>query len=522
MRYAIYIRVSTDEQAKEGYSIEAQLIKLKAFVVSQDGTLDESCIYIDDGYSAKNMNRPAIKRLFKDAEKKKFDIVLVNSLDRWSRSLKDLLNSIDKLEKLGIYFKSATESIGTTTPQEKLMFNILGSFAQFEREINAERTRMSMMKRFLEGRHNTTAMLGYDFSGKGKDSKLVINGKEAEIVKYIFNTYLKEEIGLKSIAKRLNEKGILTKRGAKWDEKKVYKILINPIYCGYVKYKGEINKGIHQPIISEEVFNLVKAKLKERGKNLNIYKNQRKGKVYPICNHSENLLSGIAYCGICGSLLGKVKGKRWRYYQCNSKKNSRKCELKNVRADILENLVLKKIDELGNNVEEINKIKEEYFTKNQRSIEKIGNEIKELRLEMKELNLKVEKMVNWIMENELTKDESIGILEEINKVKSRLREVQEKVYEKEMELDKLKIDDVIFSQTIDYLKNFRFYYEGKPREEKQLLIKSVIKRVIVYSHKKIELKATLPLFVRKGSHLDVLARPRGDSNPCCRRERPVS
>ena len=68
-----------------------------------------------------------------------------------------------------------------------------------------------------------------------------------------------------------------------------------------------------------------------------------------------------------------------------------------MRADILENLVLKKIDELGNNVEEINKIKEEYFTKNQRSVEKIGNEIKELRLEMKELNLKVEKMVNWIM-----------------------------------------------------------------------------------------------------------------------------
>jgi len=120
--------------------------------------------------------------------------------------LKDLLNSIDKLEKLEIYFKSATESISTTTPQEKLMFNILGSFAQFEREINAERTRMSMMKRFLEGKHNTTAMLGYDFSGKGKDSKLVINEKEAEIVKYIFNTYLKEEIGLKSIAKRLNER----------------------------------------------------------------------------------------------------------------------------------------------------------------------------------------------------------------------------------------------------------------------------------------------------------------------------
>ena len=97
-------------------------------------------------------------------------------------------------------------------------------------------------------------------------------------------------------------------------------------------------------------------------------------------------------------------------------------------------------------------------------------------------------------------------------MESRLREIQEKVYKKEIELDKLKIDDVLFSQSIDYLKNFRFYYEWKPREEKQLLIKSVIKKVVVYSHKKIELKATLPLFVRKGSQLDVLARPRNDKN----------
>lgn len=187
--------------------------------------------------------------------------------------------------------------------------------------------------------------------------------------------------------------------------------------------------------------------------------------------------------------------------------------MKNVRADILENLILKKIDELGNNKKELNRIKEDYFSRNQRSIESINQEIKVLRFDMKELNLKVDNAVSWIMENARDQKDSTGVLEEINKVKDRIKEIQERIYTREMELDQLKVGDIIFSQTEDYLKNFRFYYENKSRDEKRLLVKSVIDKVVVHSFKKIEIKATLPLFAREGSHLDVFARPQGAKYP---------
>ena len=132
LKVAIYVRVSTEEQAQSGYSIPAQIEKLQAMCKSQDWQLLPA--YVDDGYSGKDMDRPAMQRLLADGRKKKFSVILVYKLDRVSRRLSDLVSLGEQLERQGIGLRSITEPFDTTNPAGKLLFNMLGSFAQFERE----------------------------------------------------------------------------------------------------------------------------------------------------------------------------------------------------------------------------------------------------------------------------------------------------------------------------------------------------------------------------------------------------
>ncbi len=130
MWIAIYIRVSTEDQAKR-YSLEVQREHLESFA-KQEG-FEIFKVYQDEGISGYSTERPALKELLKDAKNKKFDLVLVYKIDRFSRNLKDLLNLVDELSSYGVGFKSATEPFDTTTSAGKLMFQQLGSFAEFER-----------------------------------------------------------------------------------------------------------------------------------------------------------------------------------------------------------------------------------------------------------------------------------------------------------------------------------------------------------------------------------------------------
>ena len=134
---AIYIRVSTEDQAKEGYSLEVQRENLESFA-EREG-LEIFKVYQDDGISGYTTERPALKQLLKDAKQKKFNLVSVYKIDRFSRNLKDMLNLVDELSSYGVGFKSATEPFDTTTSAGKLMLQQLGSFAEFERNRIAER-----------------------------------------------------------------------------------------------------------------------------------------------------------------------------------------------------------------------------------------------------------------------------------------------------------------------------------------------------------------------------------------------
>lgn len=309
MRAAIYVRVSTDEQAKEGYSLSAQQEKLEAFCFSQGWQLNG--VYIEEGQSAKNINRPQLKKLLSKLDL--YDVVLVYKLDRLSRSVADINELLQTFEKNSVSFKSATEPYDTTTAQGNLLINIFGSLAQFEREQLAERVQMGMMKKATLGERNGgRAPFGYEL----QDGKLIIKEDEARYVKDIFRLYNSGK-GIRSIVLYLNQLGV------KKDIRSIGRILENPVYSGKLRWANKSKMDVvisnslsHQPIIDEEQF--------ERTQQLRMNR-AREGKKATSPYH----FSGVLKCHRCGSPLSGYykKARNTKHYICIAKKNKGTCDL---------------------------------------------------------------------------------------------------------------------------------------------------------------------------------------------------
>ena len=262
MKTAIYVRVSTEEQAREGYSISAQLQRLKAFCVSQNWTVEG--IYADEGVSAKDMNRPELKRMLNDIEEGKINCVLVYRLDRLTRSVFDLYKLLETFDKYECKFKSATEVYDTTTAMGRMFITIVAALAQWERENMGERMAFGKKEKARQSKWTSSHVpFGYDIN-KEKD-KLIINPLEAKIVRKMFDLY--PTMGMRTIALYLNENKMFTRLGNNWTDNTVSQILKNPVYCGYIYWSGEVYKGHHEGIVSEEVFEETQQLIKERVKN---------------------------------------------------------------------------------------------------------------------------------------------------------------------------------------------------------------------------------------------------------------
>lgn len=292
MKVAAYIRVSTDEQAEEGYSIPAQKNRLEAYVLSQGWEIVQW--YVDEGESAKDLNRTELKRMLKAVEQNVFECVLVYRLDRLTRSVLDLYNLLNTFEKHDVKFKSATEVYDTTTAIGRLFLTLVAALAQWERENLGERVRMGMQQKAKEGKWTVSLPpLGY----KSKDSMLEIHPQESLIIKEIYNLYV-SGIGMWKIARELNERKIYTRNGTPWGYSSINYILNNPVYIGKTRYNYRVNQenyfeveGIVPAIISEEEFNLVQ-------KIMNSRKN-----VHPRQATSKYLFSKVLKCSRCGSSM---------------------------------------------------------------------------------------------------------------------------------------------------------------------------------------------------------------------------
>ena len=260
-RVAIYIRVSTLDQAREGYSLEAQEKTLRKWC--DDRRYKVFDLYADKGISGKDIeHRPDMNRLLKDAKEEKFDIILFWALSRFTRSVSDLYSTMEKFQKWNVDMVSYTEAFDTSTPMGRAMIGIVGVFAQLERELTSERVSVAMAERASQGKRTCSEILGYDLDGK---DSFKINEEEAEYVRFCFREYLLRK-NLSEVAYEANKRGFRGKRGKKPTAWSIQKILTRTQYCGFNTFLGEIYKGNYESIIDVEIFNKVSALLKRQGK----------------------------------------------------------------------------------------------------------------------------------------------------------------------------------------------------------------------------------------------------------------
>lgn len=341
MLTGIYVRVSTQEQAEHGYSIDEQQERLKKYCDAMKWTVYN--VYVDAGFSGASMERPALKKLLKDIQAGRLQNVVVYKLDRLSRSQKDTLYLIeDQFLKNGVDFVSMSENFDTATPLGRAMIGILAVFAQLEREQIKERMSMGKEARAKAGKYHGSNFkpLGYEYIS----GELVVNEYEAMQVREMFDLYIQGKSSYQ-VAEILAAKGYKHKHG-EWTRETVKNHISMPLYLGYISYKGKLYKGTHEPIVDEDIYEEAQRIRKRRYGDIG---NVHVGTV-------TSYLGGLLTCAHCGAPYYKSpdKNPKYCYYACvtRSHKSASKdkgvvCKNKRWRMEELDNIIFGEIKKLA-------------------------------------------------------------------------------------------------------------------------------------------------------------------------------
>ncbi len=357
IRVATYARVSSQEQATEGTSMEFQDSQLIGYCKLQGWTIINA--YTDPGFSGKDGNRPGLERLLSDAKIGLFDEVLVYKLDRLARNLRLLLEIEQKLRGYRASLISVKEAVDTSTSTGKMMFQMFGMVSEWERETIAERTSNGKLQRFKDGCWaGGKVPFGYAYDKATK--KLVVNESNARIVRRIYTEY-SEGKTLYGITEKLNKDKIPArgKNSPGWLQTAIRNVLINPTYKGMAvvhrySHISNINKidltNTIQvpvpPVVNEQIWNIAQERLKNNKH------------VKPLAQ-GEFLLQGMITCGICGYAFRTERAGSVRYYMCRGKMKNRhldgspRCVTLSFKAEWLENEVWKRIEEIVNDPDKL-------------------------------------------------------------------------------------------------------------------------------------------------------------------------
>lgn len=307
----LYIRVSTTEQAEEGYSVGEQEAKLRAYCEAYGYNINKVCV--DPGFSGATMDRPALKELIADVKAGRCGRVLVWKLDRLSRSQKDTLILLeDVFIANGCDFVSLMEAFDTSTAFGRCVVGILAAFAQMERENIKARTMMGRIAKIKKGYFSGShCPIGYKF--KEGSNELLVDPYYSVIVKEVYRLFL-SGVGLSATGRAISEK--YGDSSYDWTKNTaVRRVLSNPVYMGKVRLKGELFEGIHEALISETDWYMASALLEHnRAIDKRSYKFNIAGP-----GRADNLLTGLLFCGDCGARMyaRKVSSKTKRYI-CHS------------------------------------------------------------------------------------------------------------------------------------------------------------------------------------------------------------
>lgn len=334
MRAAVYVRVSTEEQAERGFSIQDQIERCTE--KARELGAEEVEVFADEGYSGADPLRPALQRLLQGVKEGEFGLVICLDVDRLARDLADQLAFASEIEKHA-RLEFVTHSRGDpNSPEDTLFFQMKGAFAQYERAKIRQRTISGRLKKAKSGKivipgagHRRSGPYGYAYNANPADPQLIVIEDEAKVVRQMFEWVAVEGLGISAVTVRLNEMGVPSPRGGRWHTSTVSRILHSELYAGVfynfkwrteAKAPGE-KKRVYRKrppeewipvrvpaLVSRELWNRVQEVIREHGRAL------LRGRRY------ESLLAGRIRCGLCGRKFYACPQRGRLYYRCSGKK----------------------------------------------------------------------------------------------------------------------------------------------------------------------------------------------------------
>ncbi|OGW85721.1 MAG: hypothetical protein A3C35_02270 [Omnitrophica bacterium RIFCSPHIGHO2_02_FULL_46_11] len=505
VRAAIYTRVSTEDQAREGYSLDVQRDYLIDFAKREGFQIhfsdSKSKIYIDDGFSGYSLDRPAMSQLLQDARARKFDLILVYKLDRFSRRLRDILNILDELDSLGVQFKSATEPYDTTTSSGKLMLQQLGSFAEFERNRIIERVVPGMVRGVQAGHWQGARYSPFGYRYDKTTKRLSIEESEAKLVREIFKRYIAGE-STQEIGGDFYERKVPSRSGGEFNSSLIRRIIRNKIHIGklvwnehhydkkqrtlrgyrYVKNDpSEIIEadGLHEAIISEDVFYRAQS-IMDRNRKGKFYKRHKRD--YPV--------SGILTCAKCGSsyhgiynVSNHMTGEKRAYYRCSGRASKNiHCGNSDLRAEIPEAHIFGILESLFSSPEiQKQRLKNLIADRYQEeATSETSRELEGLKKELQECSNKLAKLTDVYLAGTITKEifeqKAQNLRNEEGELRIKIERKELQLIEKEESNDYLKRAEEVAKSADSMKENLH------PSLRKELL-KLIFKKVLIEDQK---------------------------------------
>ena len=479
---ALYVRVSTSNQADEGESLDEQTNTLKNFCIYRKW--DNYTVYREEGYSGKNFNRPAFQQMLIDINKGNINTVIVKKVDRLSRSIIDFENLYKTFETKNVDLISLQENFDTSSAMGRCVLRIILSFAQLEREQTSERTIDVMAYRAKQGLFNGGyPRLGYDIDYENKC--LIINESEVPIVNEIFKTYLL--LGsLSETAITFNNKGYrmkswmtksgVSRGGEKFQKNNISRILNDHIYIGKVRYKNQIYDGQHQAIINEGLFEDAQAMLHANLRTKTGYR------------QSENTyyLKGLVRCGVCNSAMTPSftvsKGNKYFYYRCINDNDSSKnpCRVGSVNARRLEELVINELNYLTENPLIIDGVVENATTDKKERLKELNAKRKSLNDKMFQIDIKAKNLVDALGNKTDRNPGSSFILKVLIDLELQNKQLKNELGMVELEANEIETRVISAEIIRDNFRIFKEIYNHLTNDEKYDLLHLLIKKIAYY------------------------------------------
>lgn len=468
---ALYTRVSSRNQLDGDYgSLQTQRERLEAYCRSQDNYVIHR-VYEDGAFSAENIDRPALKQMLADICAGKVNCVLAYKIDRLTRSVKDFHFLMDIFDKYSVKFVSITQSLDTQHPMGRLLRNILLDFAQFEREMTADRTRDKMHQRAQKGMWNG-GLVPYGYRNDNK--RLVRHETEAPRVEFIYEWFAKDA-SLARLRAELTRRDWRTRAGLPWTKTVLDYMLSNPVYTGKIGFNGQTFAGDHEPIVTEALFHKVQSLHREHTHTATTMKR-------PF------LLKGLMRCSDCGSVMtphyvqkrrkdGSVH--RISYYRCTRtmKYNNRVCGIKQINADQVEATVVANLCELSQNEQALDSTLQQLNRDLQSKIAPMEREAVELKARLAEIDTEIDRFVHALGKGKI----SVTRLEK----EMQQREADKKALQLRYDALQQKInEEAAYDFNADLVKQnlreFQNVFQALTPDEKTEALQCMLKQVTVY------------------------------------------